>query len=322
MTPVFENVQIIDKTGEIRDHFRIAYPLLHEIYGVLSIFCYSLGFTVFVAGFITNRIQLELRKEKEKQFDKDHDARKEELNGIRDSINQDVFNSLFQTLVPEEIFKVVKQEIIENKILRRNARWYLDFSIEGEKLQLKQTLKYTLENTSNETVVRPFKVQIGLEKGTEIELVSGKYKSGKKETICYPYPDDKKEKSTKEINESLINNITNKGYDKLIEYDISIEPNSQVEATTVIKYTYDSYEIQDQYLTRYPVIGGTLVVTFPENFKFKLHPAFSSPFILDINEATRKTYELNGAILPYQGFIFILSKGNVKKEESLTNSST
>lgn len=92
--------------------------------------------SIFVSVFVTNRLESIQRIKQES-----------ELNEIRECINKDVFDGVFKSLVPNEIYDVINNDIIKTDLIRRNVVWVYDFSELGDgAIFLKQTLKSELHN--------------------------------------------------------------------------------------------------------------------------------------------------------------------------------
>ena len=80
----------------------------HTLAKPLSSFLYSFAMSLIISLFILLVIQKS-----------DHEKRKEELF-------QSVFQGVFNRLVPNEIFDVIKRDILEANIVRRNVKWIYD----------------------------------------------------------------------------------------------------------------------------------------------------------------------------------------------------
>ncbi len=152
---------IIDKDGKVITNLQVIYPLWHQFVNLGKHFLYGLSATIFITVFVVNKLEDIQKNDKE-----------EELKKLHDAINVNVFDSLFKTIIPEEIFKVIKQDIIENKVVRKDAKWIYDFKQENEKIICTQTTRYELHNLSQAEVVDPIKLELDSIGGEPYKILS------------------------------------------------------------------------------------------------------------------------------------------------------
>ena len=138
---VSKEIKVIE-SGNIVTKQLLFIPFISKITHLLCIFLYTLSASIFVSVFIINRLE-QNRKEEHKK----------ELERLRNSINIDVFDSLFKTLIPEEIFKVIKNGIIDNKIIRKNVQYIFDFKEIESGIELTETIKYETYNVGHHFVL-------------------------------------------------------------------------------------------------------------------------------------------------------------------------
>ena len=122
---------ILDSDGNTKTTLEVIYPLWHQLFNLGKNFLYGLAAAIFITVFVANR--LEKHQQEEKAL---------ELQKLNEAININVFDSLFKTIIPEEIFRVIKQEIIENKVVRREAKWIYNFTLKENKVLCRQTIRY------------------------------------------------------------------------------------------------------------------------------------------------------------------------------------
>ncbi|MAY59652.1 MULTISPECIES: hypothetical protein [Pseudoalteromonas] len=290
---------ILDKSGQVTTSLEVLYPLWHQIVNLLKNFLYGLAAAIFITVFVANRLENSQRKEKE-----------DELKKLNDAINVNVFDSLFKTIIPEEIFKIIKQEIIENKVVRRDAKWVYNFIEDNGKIICTQTTRYELHNLSQAPVSDPVKLELDTLGGEEYKIVSAECTDTSGTVLVHYDPEDST--NSKNIDVKSNGNVTT------VAYTVNIPPESYVEYKTVFKRAYTG-DITDAQATKVPVIGADIIVNFPEGYDFDISPLMSSFPRLITQSSTQKIYKVEGGILPRQGFIFyLINKANNSKHSDAT----
>ena len=279
---------IIEKDGEIITIQEIVYPLWHQILNLLKNFFYGLSAAVFITVFVANRLEHAQKKEQE-----------DELNMLNEAINVNVFDSLFKTIIPVEIFKIIKQEIIENKVVRKDAKWVYNFEEGDGKIVCTQTTRYELHNLSQASVSDPIKLELDSLGGEEYTILSAECLSKWGQRLVHYDP------TNAEKNENV--KVESNGRITTVAYTVNIPPESHVEYKTVFQRSY-SGDITDAQATKVPVIGADIIVNYPEGYDFDISPMMSSFPRLITQSATQKIYKVEGGILPRQGFVFYLKR--------------
>tara|TARA_A100001391_G_scaffold156327_1_gene114241 strand:- start:1170 stop:2120 length:951 start_codon:yes stop_codon:yes gene_type:complete len=279
---------ILDKDGQVTTSLEVTYPLWHQIVNLLKNFLYGLSAAIFITVFVANRLERAQKKEQE-----------DELNLLNKAINVNVFDSLFKTIIPVEIFKIIKQEIIENKVVRKDAKWVYNFEETGGKIVCTQTTRYELHNLSQASVSDPIKLELDSLGGEEYKILSAEClsKSGQRLVHYDPTDADNSENVKVESN----------GRITTVAYTVNIPPESHVEYKTVFQRAY-SGDITDAQATKVPVIGADIIVNYPEGYDFDISPMMSSFPRLITQSSTQKIYKVEGGILPKQGFVFYLKR--------------
>lgn len=283
-----ESTTILDQTGKKVNTLQVSYPLWHQVLGLITNFFYGLAAAIFITVFVANRLQKSQQDEKQK-----------ELNKLNELININVFDGLFKTIIPKEIFKVIKQDIIESRVVRKEAKWIYDFSLSGGKIVCRMTTRYELHNLSQETVTDPIKLELDALGGDEYKIILAECLSRSGERTVHYDPSDL------ENNKNI--SIDHQGNKTTVEYSVSIPPENFVEYKTVFERTYDS-NIVDAQVTKVPVIGADIIVNFPQGYKFEISPTMSNKPRLITESSIQKIYRVEGGILPYQGFTYYLVK--------------
>lgn len=296
-TPFAIVTKTISRVSESPETFQIVeYPWSIQVANLAKNFLYGLSAAIFVTVFIVNKLELAQRTEKEL-----------ELNKLNDAINVNVFDSLFKTIIPEEIFKIIKQDIIENKVIRKQAKWVYNFEKCDEGIRCTHTVRYELHNLSQAAVSDPVRLDLNPLGGKPYDIILAECTSTDgKHLVHY----DK----LKSIKENI--NILTDGKRMSVEYTITIPPGSFVEYKTVYQQTYTD-EITDYQGTKLPLIGLDIIATYPEGFDFDVVPVMSSPPKLTVESATQKIYRVDGGILPQQGVIFYLKRKSIEPEQQI-----
>jgi hypothetical protein len=266
-------------------------PSFIPIAKLLVNFLYTLAVGIFISIYIASRL------ERTKL-----DSKKKEIEELQRAINTNVFDSLFKTLMPEEIFKIIKSEIIESKIIRRNANWLYDFKVVGDdQIELKIVSHYELHNVSKDIVKNPIKLTLTSDED-EYKILEAKCISSDRTTtqVSYHHENDNNH-GLKEVESS-------KG--KVYEYQLDVPPSDYVEFTTTVSRTYKG-DIYDSQFNSHPLVNAQLTVSYPEGYELEIDPLFSSELRKITTTYNQDVYKLTGGILPKQGFIYTLKKKKV-----------
>jgi hypothetical protein len=274
----------------------LTYPFYVHVLQLIDIFLYTLAASIFISIFVTNRMEDVRQREKESALDE-----------FRRAINIDVFNALFQMLVPSEIFDAIKEGVINSKVVRKSALWMYDFEVKDQEVVLRQTLSAELHNVGGRDVVDPVRMSIGdFHSTTVLERLTCMLDGRTTNVYDALHPGDNRGVSIKK-----------EGSHQTVELSLTIPPQKHAELTSVNRTRYPTDCVKDCYFSRKPLIGAKLIVTFPDTHCFELFQSFSTEMTLTLDEPRRKVFELKGGILPYQGFQFSLEKkpSNVVGEE-------
>lgn len=279
---------VLNKEGQVITGLEVNYPLWHQIVNLVKNFLYGLSAAIFITVFVANRLERAQREEKEG-----------ELKMLNDAISVNVFDSLFKAIIPPEIFKIIKQEIIENKVVRRDAKWVYQFEEIDGKIVCTQTTRYELHNLSQTPVADPIKLELDTLGGEEYSVLSAECLSKSGERLVHYDP--------KNVDKSQNIKVESKGRITTVAYTVNIPPESHVEYKTVFQRSY-SGDITDAQFTKVPVIGADIIVSYPKGYDFNITPMMSSSSRLITHSPTQKIYKIEGGILPKQGFVFYLKK--------------
>ena len=273
--------------------------ILSQVLNIISIFLYTFGISIFISFFIISRIEAMRTAEQAESQSSRHEQHERELKKLNEAISLNIFDSLFKKLMPEELFIIVKETIINSKIIRRNASWDLDFDLVNDHILLRQTISYELENVSNEKVINPNLIISDNDDNEDILLSIVLIKNGCREIIY------DKNKGINSQNVKLKDNGDNKTD---TEVNVEIEPKSKIDMIFVWQVKYHKDFVRDAYFSLYPIINAELNARFPVGYKFNIFPAMSNKLEKTLEEDTRVKYKVYGGILPEQGFVFELKE--------------
>ena len=284
---------IFDANGSIQTVNTYKYNYEHPFLKILSIFLYSFAMSILISLFILKVIQ----KDEDKQRELKDEIRKTELF-------KNVFKGVFDRLLPSEIFDVIKRDILEANVVRRNVKWTFDFKIENDELVLYKNITFHLHNlTSTKHIEKFYYVYSSSDYATSnVEFLKWHEKNDvDNTTVLY---DSEKEEDP--FSPSTVDSTFPK-----IEHNIDV-PNGK---TIVINFkTRDTYKNNNTFIhdtmftTSCSSIGWDLLVLFPEGYTFSMLPMFTSELKPSTDEKCRKEYSYDGAILKGQGIEFTLLK--------------
>lgn len=249
----------------------------------LSSFLYSFAMSLSISLFILLVIQKS-----------DHEKRKEELF-------QNVFQGVFNRLVPNEIFNVIKRDILEANIVRRNVKWIYDFKIEDGALVLYRNVMYEAENLSNRECFEPFSYIFSKTNFSETKILFLKW-----------HPVNKKE-STTEVRYDNDDGIFDPCIVDInfsqIKHNITIPCDQKIMINFKSQETFKNIEfLHETHFTTACSIGWELEVNYPSDYSFSIISMFTPKLEPIVDDRERKKYSYDGAILKGQGVEFTLSK--------------
>jgi len=184
--------------------------------------------------------------------------------------------------------------------LRRDAKYiYNFFEEENGNIKANMTNRYELHNLSQEDVTDPITLELDPLGGNEYNIVSVQCIDTKGVILVSYEPGN--EANNKNIT------ITTNDNKITINYSVTIEPESHVIYKTVYERLYDN-NIVDATVTKVPVINAEIIINFPATYHFNLTPTMSIKPKLISSSLTQKIYNVEGGILPYQGFIYYLTR--------------
>ncbi|WP_221031478.1 hypothetical protein [Actomonas aquatica] len=226
----------------------------------------------------------------------------------KDSLNRELFSSVFKRMIPEELFTVIYDDILRSPVIQRDSHWHLNYSILADSdILLTRTATYTLHNISNQPFEDSMKSMFVKKAEHEsIGLVRAQWKSNGIVVVDY---DAEKPGMDKGVEKS------EQGGKTYLSYPISIPAGGQVSATLVIKST-SKRGANDAMFGNRPIMDLRVTANFPERMKFSYHPSTSSKIECLDSGSTSASLKACGAILPKQGIIFMLEPTEITVTET------
>ena len=257
---------------------------------ILSILMINIGIALFISSFFIKYIE---QDEKEKFYDK--------LKLFQKDTAKDAIYSLFNRIIDNEFFAIIKKDVLNVKLIRKNAQWQYDITIEDNKPVLKRTISYQLHNISNEIAQETIKIASFNQVHSDLEVLSVK--------IIYS---NNNEKSLKFLdNKDSTNNL------KKVKEVLELQPNESIEVVIVFQQTFHNNYIYESHFSIHPIIGLEITVNYPTDYTFDLNANFSTEPNIRINNEHGKTiYVVTGAIYKGQGVEFTCIKN---ENQEVTN---
>lgn len=285
----YENIEIATGPNKTEQKTLVSVPKTTQGLRLLANFLYGLSVTLFVSIFVARKLEADQKRKHEVELDR-----------LREAINVNVFDALFKTLIPDEIFQIVKTEIIENRAVRKKAHWTFVFQETNAGIKLTSTSHYELHNVSKEPDQNPVYIEIDPFSSDTFSIDKARCLSSDGIPLVEYDPSNIENNRNIEIVE-----LENGG--KRISYTVLVPPNNYITSTLEFSTTYKR-DVYDCQYTKYPIIDLNISAVFPVGYKFKAI-AFMSNELRTISEgATHKNLRVDGGVLPRQGIVFSLEK--------------
>lgn len=219
----------------------VSKPVGTMVLDAVSIFLYTLSASIFISVYIIKRIE-----------SASSERRENEIKMLHSSINENIFDALFKTLMPDDIYESIKRDVVQRKLVRKNAQLLFDFSIVEGTIVLNQTIMYELHNVSGNKHRQSFNPRFAHTETNEISL---------KKMVCtnddgvviidYDATNTAKQKGIKSTD--------NTENDFRLEYEIELSDKGHVDIRFMILNKYVSSScVQDEYFTSDPLSDLTL----------------------------------------------------------------
>ncbi|MGI2855375.1 hypothetical protein ACRTDR_14405 [Shewanella algae] len=285
----YESVEVATGPNKTEQKTVVVVPAAVQIYKLIANFFYGLAVALFATIFVARKLEQDQKEKHEKELEK-----------LREAVNINVFDALFKTLIPKEIFQIVKTEIIENKAIRKKAHWTFVFSEESGKIKMTATTHYELHNVSKEPVSDPVKISMEPLSSGNQEIKKAQCLSSDGTALIEYHPSDVS--NNKNIK---IDDLENGG--KLVSYTVTVPSNDYIESTFEYS-TIFSDKVYDCQHTKYPIIDLNINAVFPKGYRFTVYPSLSNELKTISEGDTHKNFKVEGGVLPRQGIIYTLEK--------------
>lgn len=288
--PAFKAISFIDDKGQVTQKQFLSFPISYSVLRIAGSIFYTLAISIFISVFVTDRIKAELDRK-----------RAYELRQLQEAVNINIFDTLFKTIIPEEIFAVIKSSVIQTRTVRRDANWIYDFiEADEEYITLRQTISYELHNISSEEISEPTKADFSTFGDTTQSLERAVCEIDEHPIVVY-------DRNNPQNNVGLKITEDKKEEKTFIEYNVNIAPYKHAYFTMVFRNRY-RYSVQDEYFTKTALIRGTVTANFPPDYEFKVYADMSSKMRCILDENTRRIFKFEGAILPHEGYVYYMHK--------------
>ena len=280
---IFENGK---KTIVNSYSFEYKYPIIKTFSTIL----YSFSISIVIALVIL----LVIQKDEEEQRKLRDEIRKEE-------IFKNVFKGVFNRLIPDEIFEVIKSDILEASIVRKNLKWVFDFEIEENQIVLYRTVMYEAHNITTKDSIETFSYIFSSTDYTSTEIEFLKW---------HEFHDIDNTQVVYNRNDELEHNPLSLSLNTQIKRDIIIPHNKVICINFRSKEIFKNSKnfLHETHFSSACSIGWELQVNYPRGYNFSILPVFSGRINTLIDDDNRKEYRYSGAILKGQGIEFTLFK--------------
>ncbi|WBO83615.1 hypothetical protein [Hymenobacter yonginensis] len=287
--------------GVSKDSIDFVTPYGRTLFNLTGDACLTLCFSLIVSLFFIKGIEDSLAAKRAAQLD-----------AINAEIRENVFSSVFRTLVDEEIFEIIKRDIIKNGMVRKDIRWTYDFvELPNGNISLRQTDRYHLYNGTGADRTEQIIAVCDDASGVAF-LKEFICRQDDKPVLSFKYdelvadPDNPRQKTACD-GKVVVTESGSGGSEVLISFPIL--RGGTVQISQVYETAYNVLPINDSFFTRYPVVNATLEANFPAGYDFHVFSSLASELVPDpLLQENRRSYRAQGGILPNQGFVFTLKK--------------
>lgn len=254
--------------------------------------CYASATSIFIAVFISGRIAASNQAKRE-----------EEMKQLQDAVRKDVFDALFLSLMPSELFETIKKQLIQKEIVVRGATWHYEYILSTQNagwLSSRVTIRYSIFNRSKSELVESMQMTSMDGPDAKEKLMSAIGRQNGRDVLFY-----KIGTKSKDSNVRVEENFGGEAFMTRVSMDLRIPPSSSVDLTLVLKGEHEG-NVTEAYFTKYPIVDGRITFQYPEEYEFGWAPSLSADVKMEIDEPDKKIFDITGGILPRQGFIFFL----------------
>lgn len=259
----------IDVNGNKTTVTHYEYIPKYKILPILSNILYSTSVALLLLFLIDKRIDMQ------------------ESRVLSEKINQNIFNGVLKKLVPEKLFNQVRQDIFNNDVIRKNAKWTYQISKNAnDSFDVSQSIIYEIENLTEDKIEKDINVKINFSTDiSETKITKWVLKSLNKEII-------KEETSD---------------FDKIV---VELNPKETKIVELSIKSEYKTPAVMDTHVSNFSIVGLDIQIQKPENCDVIIQPSFTTKLNKSEPNPTLITYDKVDCILLGQGISYIIKKKN------------
>lgn len=243
------------------------------------------GITLFITMFFVDKFN----EVKDNQL-------KQELRDFQSGTAEDAVYSIFNHLFEESFLDVIKEDVLKCSLIRKEAEWDYDIKILSDnKLALKRTVTYNLQNLSSKTQNEPIRVVAFENDHVKLNIIDVKCRKKDGEAI-----------------KSILSDMTETHEGDVLKKSttIPIEANSSILIIKEFEQIFNNsdYVYETQFTTN-PLTDLKLNIDIPEGYSFSLsYDALSQTPEVRMDKEDKKKYVFKKAILKGQGIEFVIKK--------------
>lgn len=251
----------------------------HQLIDIFSNIMFSLSITMLVSLLFIRSLE---------KTDKDKFESK--MLVLQKNIAENAFVALFDQMVERPFFDQFKDDILKSNFIRKNIRWHYDFKLKDDKLALKRTINYHLQN--NSTTVKSEEVKTSCFESIHCKstIMSTKYRLNT---------------SSQFVDANLMEQ-TGSAFVKSNFGYVDIQPQQNVEFVTILEQQFYANYAYETHFFSHSSIDLELTVNIPDGYDFSIESyALRERTELIVNEPSKKVYKIAGAIFKGQGVEFL-----------------
>lgn len=282
-----ESKKVMVCVGEICEAQTYLYPKrIYLILNLISNGFIPFGFTLLITMFFVRKFE-----------EQENEELKNKLLQFQRDTAENAMNSVFKTMIDPSFFYVIRNDVLNCRLIRKNAKWIYDVLVDktSGSLKMKRTISYTLENLSSEKQIEP----------VAISAMSSDYVKSNVTKLQFRL---QQEKVFNDLEISIDESVQDKKVGKATK-DIEIEGKQSVEIVKEIEQEFSKEFIYETHFANSPLTDLEIQINFPEDYDFRLScDALSQEYETTIDEPSRKVIRFKNAILKGQGIEFYCSK--------------
>lgn len=275
-----------------------------KLLSILSNLFYNAGLSLFILVSLEIGIDEILRKQGEEKEQFEREQHKSEIEALYIDVRENIFKGVFNRLIPEELVEIFSKEIIQQKVVRKNALWdYLISENNNGGYTLRHTTEYELHNITS----FPIKEKI---------VISSETNSVHETKFIYFKIEHNGEKQKELTEEEISTTGTPSGI--LAEYEVDIEPGQYIKVIHRLLTKYNFMSIIDTHFANRSIIGLDIHFEKPKDCKITIIPSFSDiPHFTTIDNTSIRTTKSISGLLKGQCISFLIEKQpNIDQDNS------